>query len=266
MLNSLDKNQFQNKLKNIKAQINQEILEIFSANNDKEFQSKLKSSLKEDKSIVTYMDQLISDIFKKDFMPIIPHFNFYSEEEQCSLKFPALIIDPIDGTKEFSKAIPECCVSVGIFNSPDLEDPQNYAWIYNPLTGFELSSDDVIKSPVNLDYHKNILSGLVSSTEWSESVLDTLSKQKEVEKLQLLPLGSIAFKLALLASGGADYVISQKPKNIWDIAAGTLLCFQRGIYFYNKGKKLTSLSKEMYYPDLLWCRENIKNYFNTQNY
>ena len=39
----------------------------------------------------------------------------------------------------------------------------------------------------------------------------------------MLPIGSIAYKLALTAAGKGDLSISLKPKNEWDICAGVAL-------------------------------------------
>ena len=41
--------------------------------------------------------------------------------------------------------------------------------------------------------------------------------------IHMRPVGSIAYKLALIAIGKADLTASLEPKNEWDIAAGTLL-------------------------------------------
>ena len=41
-------------------------------------------------------------------------------------------------------------------------------------------------------------------------------------------MGSIAYKLALVATGKADATFSLEPKNEWDIAAGVLLVEESG--------------------------------------
>ena len=45
---------------------------------------------------------------------------------------------------------------------------------------------------------------------------------------QIRPCGSIAYKLALVATGIADATFSLGPKNEWDIAAGVLLVNESG--------------------------------------
>jgi myo-inositol-1(or 4)-monophosphatase len=50
-------------------------------------------------------------------------------------------------------------------------------------------------------------------------------------------------------------VLSKRPKNIWDISAGTIMCADQGISFFEMGKKIEKLDKTEYQPPLIWCRE-----------
>ena len=69
-------------------------------------------------------------------------------------------------------------------------------------------------------------------------------------------MGSIAYKLARLANGESDFVVSLAPKNIWDIAGGTLLCFKSGMKFYSQGKEVTKVQK-LYQPPLIWSSSEV---------
>ncbi|MFZ4713008.1 MAG: inositol monophosphatase family protein [Bacteriovoracaceae bacterium] len=200
---------------------------------------------KEDNSLVTEVDQFLSDIIKIETSESVC---FFSEEDHTKLTFPAVILDPIDGTIEFAQGVPECAVSYAAMKGPDLSEAS--AWIYNPFTGFEISSDSTFTLPVKINKLKYL--GLVSRSEWKKGLYDSI----ENGPVQLSPRGSIAFKLGLLATGACDFVVSKKAKNIWDIAAGSILLHQRGFSFYEKGIKLTSLNKETYEAPLLWCRES----------
>jgi myo-inositol-1(or 4)-monophosphatase len=64
-----------------------------------------------------------------------------------------------------------------------------------------------------------------------------LASRSEIARGQWLPfeprcrvvaMGSIAYKLALVASGEADATISLAPKHGWDICAGVLLVEEAG--------------------------------------
>ncbi len=48
------------------------------------------------------------------------------------------------------------------------------------------------------------------------------------KKESVQPIGSIAYKLALVAAGFADATFSLSPKSEWDIAAGVLLVSEAG--------------------------------------
>lgn len=209
---------------------------------------------KADRSFITHIDQLVSD-FSKDYFKNthkeFKDYHFYSEEDYTELKFPAVVLDPIDGTRELTKGMRECAVSLALMQSSRIDDPKNYAWIYNPFSGFELDSKKQFVQTANFSSQK--LLGLVSRTEFHRGLFNQNRDDIQV----FSPRGSIAFKLGLLASGGADFVISLNPKNIWDIAAGTILCEQRGISFYVNGEKKNSLDQEKYSGVLVWANEAI---------
>jgi myo-inositol-1(or 4)-monophosphatase len=197
----------------------------------------LKTQIKSDLTPVTIIDQKISDFCKTHTMN--KNYNFYSEEDHSVLNFPVLVVDPIDGTKELIKARPECVVSLAWMDDENCGE----AAIYNPLTGFLMTSHQV---PALLPlFNTQNLMGLVSRTEWDLGFY-------EESDFMISPRGSIAFKLALLSSGAADFVVSLKPKNIWDIAAGTILCKQRGLEFWSNGSKVKSLNQKLYNPPLIW--------------
>ncbi len=214
---------------------------------------KIQVEEKADRSFITHIDRLVSDKMKSFFEKheTYKHFHFYSEEDFNELIFPGIILDPIDGTRELTKGIGECAVSLALMNSSSLDDPKNFAWIYNPFTGFNLDSNAQFVQTNAISSQK--LLGLVSRTEFYKGFF----KNNNDEVQTVSPRGSIAFKLGLLASGGTDFVISLNPKNIWDIAAGTLLCHQRGISFYVDGKKVSKLEAEKYSGVLIWASDAV---------
>ena len=58
---------------------------------------------------------------------------------------------------------------------------------------------------------------------------------------ELVPFGSIALKLAMVAANQADFVGSLQPKNEWDICAGHCLINESG------GKLITTENKKIVY-------------------
>lgn len=232
-------------INNIKPQIRQKI-DVLS----KDFKS-LKVSKKADRTLVTEFDLFISDLFKEEIKGNFPEMNFYSEEDQGNFDFPICIIDPIDGTREFAMGMDECAVSVGIYSSSEIGDTNNISWIYNPITEFEVSSLESI--PIKLESTDNhSLQALVSRTEFDKGL------HQDTEGIKFSPKGSIAFKLALLARGECDFVITKKDKNVWDILAGTHICLLNGIKLFQGDNQITSISKETYKSPMIWRSDKIE--------
>ncbi len=231
---------YQNQIQEIKKRTLAKLQEVNREN--------LEVTLKKDQSLVTEMDLYISDLVKEIFSQSHPHLHFFSEEDQQSFQFPMIILDPIDGTKEFARGVPECAISLAIMNTPEINHHQNFAWIFNPFTGFEISTTD----ETNPAQSKNLLectTGLVSRTEWSKGLFN----EGPFKNFELIPRGSIAFKLGLLAGGACDFVLSRQPKNIWDLAAGTLIAYSRELAFWEKGKLVKSLDRIKFKNRLLWA-------------
>lgn len=199
---------------------------------------------KSDNTLVTRIDQELSHFCKNH--PASTGFHFYSEEDHTTLQFPAMVVDPLDGTLELIAGRPECAVSVAWLPTPDLS--QGFAVVFNPFTGFSFTSAD--RAPWRAKANVDEPIGMISRTEWAKG----LYKEKSAH---LIPRGSIAFKLALLASGTCDYVVSLRPKNIWDIAAGTMLCQQRGIEMWSGGKKIERLDQALYDFPLIWAHPEL---------
>lgn len=215
-------------------------------------QESLSVEFKKDQSIVTDFDLSVSNGIKSWMKnhPDFKNWNFFSEEDHGKLNFPAFVLDPIDGTRELVKGRDECVVSLAIMARSTLQnEKENYAYIYNPFSGFEFCTG-MSTVPVYSKSNQALL-GLISRSEWHLNLHLERIRQENSE-LIFAPRGSIAFKLALLASGACDFVVSFKEKSIWDIAAGTILLTERGYRFYEQGKLVTDLNKVTFSPPLLW--------------
>lgn len=224
--------------------------------NEKNF-SGIKVQIKSDGSPVTNYDQALNDIFIKEFSASFEGKNFFlcSEEKDCPAlnKFPLFIIDPVDGTRDLIRGTGECALSLAILENSEIYNAQNHGYIWNFIRnefystqGFHQVSDNKVGDQ---------LRGLVSRSEWNANLFSRF-----IDKGYLVdPMGSIAYKLALLASGKCDYVVSLRPKHIWDIAAGTLLCAQAGYHFYSQGKQVLYLDQLVYEPPLIWANQQMHN-------
>src|SRR5215472_9601969 len=134
------------------------------------------------------------------------------------------VVDPLDGTREFVAGIPEWCVSVGL-----VEDGRAIAGgICNPASGETFLGAVEMGLTYNgrrvLASKKRDLAGahvLASRTEVERGNWQHFQNQNT--DLVIRPVGSVAYKLALVAAGLADATWTFSPKNEWDIAAGVAL-------------------------------------------
>lgn len=200
--------------------------------------------MKQDGSPVTELDLFLSSHVENLMEQHFSHITFYSEEKFSDWKFPLLALDPLDGTREYIEGRDEWAVSIGIFENENFEGE---GWVYNPKT-----QECVSEASPHPFVEKSVYRGEVSRSEWKKG----LFTNKSTEQFVVHPVGSIAYKLARLASGKCDFVVSLQPKNIWDIAGGSLLIKDAGFKFYSQGKEVTTVEK-LYRPPLIWCHEKL---------
>ena len=83
---------------------------------------------------VTTADKEADKLIKKNLLAVKPNYGWLSEEtkdspDRLEKKF-VWVVDPIDGTKEFIKGIPEFVVSIGLVKNGE----PVVGVIYNPIT------------------------------------------------------------------------------------------------------------------------------------
>jgi fructose-1,6-bisphosphatase/inositol monophosphatase family enzyme len=205
---------------------------------------KANIQFKQDGSPVTELDLFLSSHVELLMEEHFPGTTFYSEEKFSDWSFPLLALDPLDGTREYIDGRDEWAISIGVFQT---EDFVGEGWVYNPKTQECYSDAKTIPFAIKSQYR-----GEVSRSEWKKG----LFTNKNSAKFKVEAVGSIAYKLGRLSNHQSDFVVSLFPKNIWDIAGGTLLCFKAGMKFYSQGKEVTSVQKS-YEPPLLWCRQEL---------
>lgn len=213
---------------------------------------------KVDGSEVTFFDLEMSKIVKEQFLSEFPELNFFSEEDYSpQIVAPILVLDPIDGTRGFIRGTKECCFSLAILEDFSLDSPKNFAVLWDFFSDESLIFPNSTKIVTSSDFK-----GVVSRSEWNKGLFEPY------QKADITPMGSIAKKLLHLSQGQFQYVVSMRPKNLWDIAAGTILAHQQGISFYSNGKKIEFLDQFSYEPPLVWVDaknlKKIKSQFNFE--
>src|SRR5579863_9303066 len=137
------------------------------------------------------------------------------------------VVDPLDGTREFVKGIPEFCVSIGF-----VENGCPVAGgIYNPATDetFLGSMDSGVTyngKPCQPSQRQTLDGALVLASR--SEVKRGEWKPFENAVFKIRPMGSVAYKLALVSAGLADVTFTLTPKNEWDVVAGATLVKSAG--------------------------------------
>jgi myo-inositol-1(or 4)-monophosphatase len=168
------------------------------------------------------------------------------------------VVDPLDGTREFVKGIPEFCVSIGF-----VEDGRPVAGgIYNPATdetflGSINSGVTFNGKPSQASQRKNLDGALVLASR--SEVKRGEWKAFENTGLQIRPMGSVAYKLALVSAGLADITFTLTPKNEWDVVAGAALVLSAGGFVGTlEGSSLTANNRDPLISGLLASGPNLK--------
>lgn len=136
------------------------------------------------------------------------------------------IVDPLDGTKEFTKGIDEFVVSVALV----IDGAATLGVLYNPIRQ-QLFSGAVglgcwyngapcrVTDRAALKGARVVCSRTEMGKGWFEEYADLLVPE---------PVGSVAYKFGLVAAGLADVTFTPRPRHEWDIAGGVALVLAAG--------------------------------------
>ena len=202
-------------------------------------------------------DQYLCDFLTGEF----PNDGWLSEEtvdtDERLNKDRVWIVDPLDGTKEFIEGIPHFSVSIGlVYNSEPV-----VGVIYNQATdemfscqkgkGVYLNGNKVIASKKNLLIDSKIT---VSRSELKRNEWEPYKNNfKSID-----PIGSVAYKLALVSAGKYDIFATVAPKNEWDICAGDCLISEAGGVFKTiNDKKIIYNQKKTLVTDTIIATNSI---------
>ncbi|ACO46208.1 3'(2'),5'-bisphosphate nucleotidase CysQ [Deinococcus deserti] len=169
---------------------------------------------------VTAADREASTLIIRSLRESYPEDGLLSEEEidapERLTRQRVWIVDPIDGTKEFTSGSPDYCVSIGL----SIDEQPVLGVVYAPAT------DELFSGVVGQGVQKNgQAAGFSDRDAYVVSVSDTeFSRELHRHDLPgMAPSGSIALKLARIAAGEADVTFTISPRSEWDIAAGHAL-------------------------------------------
>jgi myo-inositol-1(or 4)-monophosphatase len=173
------------------------------------------------------------------------------------------VVDPLDGTKEFVAGIPEWCISVAM-----VEGGRAVAGgIANPGThetflGSRESGVTYNGCPAQTSRKSSLDDALVLASR-TEVGRGEWAKYEDAP-FRFRPMGSVAYKLALVSAGLADATWTLQPKNEWDIAAGVALVEAAGgIVQFLPDERPAFNNQVTLLPGLFACGALLRNSIRT---
>ena len=179
---------------------------------------------------VTSADMEADSAIKKILRAGFPGYGWLSEEtadDRVRLAARRVwIVDPLDGTREFINRVPEFCVAIAL-----AEDGAPVLGVtYNPIRrqlfwaarglGCHLGT-----RPVRVTRTRSLKRATVLG---SRSEIARGEWKKFEPLMGVSPMGSVAYKLAMVAAGKSDATFTRSPKSEWDIASGAALIAEAG--------------------------------------
>jgi myo-inositol-1(or 4)-monophosphatase len=190
---------------------------------------KLTVDYKQDWDPVTEADREVNSVLKE--MLLRGDEGWLSEEttdDLCRLdKEVVWIIDPIDGTREFISGIPEWAISVAyVVNGRPVAGGISNPASNELILGSTQTGVTYNGAPAKIS-DKQSLAGAVILGSRSEAKRGEWDRFKEAI-FQVRHVGSVAYKLGLVAAGLGDATWTLVPKHEWDVAAGVALIESAG--------------------------------------
>jgi myo-inositol-1(or 4)-monophosphatase len=180
--------------------------------------------------IVTAADVELDRLLHERLMGAFPHDAWLSEEradDRTRLQRRRVwVVDPIDGTRAFASGLPEFAISVALL----VDGAPVLGVVANPATGECLEAERGCGA-----WQGD--ARLRASTHDRLQGVRLLSSRTEMRRRnwpELMPeatftdLSSLAYKLALVAAGRFDGLISLRASHDWDFAAAQLLIAEAG--------------------------------------
>lgn len=186
---------------------------IFSSNTD----------IKLEADIVA--EKLIKEILTDETsFPILAEESGQSSDQLSDIFW---VVDPLDGTANYSRNIPICCVSIALIKNMkpvlgviyDFSNNDLYEGSVNTLAmqnGLEIKVSDISNQGEGI-----LITGLPNKTDYSDETLLKMVKDFQGWR-KVRMIGSAAIGSVYIASGKAD-VYKESRTYFWDVAAGAAI-------------------------------------------
>jgi myo-inositol-1(or 4)-monophosphatase len=193
-----------------------------------------------------------SILISKSTFPILAEESGKSEN---NLEETFWVVDPLDGTANYTRDIPLCCVSIALMHK--MEPVIGVIYDFNTKNLYEggiheqakLNGSVVNVSDVDTPKEGILVTGLPNNTDYSDSALLHMVKDfQEWRKVRMI--GSAAIASCYVASAKAD-VYKEFGTYLWDVAAGAAIVNAAG------GKAEISNLRDNYQVDVHFSNSKI---------
>ena len=175
--------------------------------------------------LVSEADIHAAEVLREALTGGFPDDGWLSEEDRDTAdrldRERVWVVDPIDGTREYLQGHPEYAISVGLV----VKGRPALGVVHNPATDEMHAAicPDPLPEPAAPEPERGYLA-LVGRGEDRLGEVPPLPGQARTR-----PMGSVAYRLALVAAGQGDVVVTWHPRQEWDVAAGVALCLAQGL-------------------------------------
>ena len=182
---------------------------------------------------------LESEKLIKDYLLLNSDFPILAEESEVNndLGNSFWVVDPLDGTSNYSRDFPICCISIALILKNEIAlgviNDFNRSFIYEGSieTKAKLNGEDINVSSINEKSKATLATGLPAQGNFNNKSMMELSRELTNWK-KVRMIGSAAMSCAYVASGQFDQY-QEKGIFLWDIAAGlSIIEAAGGNYFY----------------------------------
>ena len=198
--------------------------------------SQIGHTIKSDGSIATEVDVVCSKQITDFLSRSTPSIPVFSEENDYPLDKQSWVIDPLDGTTNFSRGIPFWCVSISFLRDGAASIGVVYDVLHDEIfearknAGAWFNGAPLFPTESNLSKHPLLVFGhtSVSCIERLTHVLSFAKTQNFLFRAQ----GAGALSISSIAIGRAD-AFFEDCIHLWDIAAADLILREAGGVSYS---------------------------------
>ncbi len=166
------------------------------------------------------------------------------------------VVDPLDGTANYNRDIPICCISIGLVHNMEPLAGVIYDFNNNDLYVGDcsknistLNNKEINVSKLKLKEEAILITGLPHGTDYSDNALTKMVTDMQSWK-KVRMIGSAAMASCYIASGKAD-LYKENGIFFWDVVAGAAIVNSAG------GSAEISNLQENYQVDVIFSNAQI---------